>query len=793
MGSMIANLLRFIGFAPSASSRPQKTRPFPNPVRLAELTPLFNGKPIPRYPDKGLALPAATPALLMESQAELADDLRRTIGLTVEEFDRLLAPVLLRYAAFVGLLPASQAEHHAGPGGLLRHGIEVATFTAKYCNGVGFANDVDSSLRRHHKPRWVMAAVYAGLMHDIAKPMVDVGAISPDGQQKWNPHGGSLFDWLTTKQLPAYYIYWVPGPRSMRHNSSTLGLSVALDCIGKELLRWMGDYNCCHIIEAMCEVLSGSTANVDHKNPIRKIVSFCDAESCRFDAARMSNQISTDGNAQQRLAARFVRLLQDVIKDSPKPANTPGALAFQTTLGTFTSAKAMDALSKKIISEGHAGIPSDPWVIVDYLAEGGVVEVYTDGHVTTKQWKLDVDVAGATTRIELIKVTAPHFLFGSIEPPPPIPARLHQPAMPGPAPVSSAPANVASPENAPQEDASQRAQAAPAPAPAPAPASMPGADPSAPATAAEREVVDRRARLEEMERGSVKTRGEVLPASFEGAQAWLQEKGVAGAILNLIATRANRGDSVSWGRDLLNHEGRVFLAVPGAFGDIGTSAESAVGSLVSGCVVDVNFPGADRANAVPFTLELNGQTVIALTEDVGEVVARISPPRAAVEVAHPGSKAPKPKGRPERPSGPWTRPAPPPRWEIDRSRIPEKPTTPLVRDEPLSRAFAYWAKIAFWAHMNAQYTDFAALTKDMLRACALGFARDEDVPNWAVIKTLTSNICGPALLILRGTDITTPARAGDIYLNPKFHIDDCFLNPPEKGSAGKPEEHEHAA
>jgi conjugal transfer pilus assembly protein TraI len=35
---------------------------------------------------------------------------------------------MLRLAAFVHLLPASQAHHHRGAGGMLRHSLEVALF-----------------------------------------------------------------------------------------------------------------------------------------------------------------------------------------------------------------------------------------------------------------------------------------------------------------------------------------------------------------------------------------------------------------------------------------------------------------------------------------------------------------------------------------------------------------------------------------------------------------------------------------------------------------------------------------
>ncbi|MEA1053921.1 TraI domain-containing protein, partial [Lamprobacter modestohalophilus] len=52
-----------------------------------------------------------------------------------------IEPVICRYAAFVHLLPASEAHHHCGSGGLLRHGLEVAFRATMLSQGVLVARD----------------------------------------------------------------------------------------------------------------------------------------------------------------------------------------------------------------------------------------------------------------------------------------------------------------------------------------------------------------------------------------------------------------------------------------------------------------------------------------------------------------------------------------------------------------------------------------------------------------------------------------------------------------------------
>jgi len=66
-------------------------------------------------------------------------------------------------------------------------------------------------------PRWRMCALLGGMIHDMGKPIIDVGAIDESGKHMWNPHAGSLWDWLQEHQLSRYYIHWRSGARHKRH------------------------------------------------------------------------------------------------------------------------------------------------------------------------------------------------------------------------------------------------------------------------------------------------------------------------------------------------------------------------------------------------------------------------------------------------------------------------------------------------------------------------------------------------------------------------------------------------
>src|SRR5207245_4198258 len=88
---------------------------------------------------------------------------------------RALAERLLeRFAVTVGDLPASAAHHHAEPGGLYKHSLEVALkaleeFEGNIAMELRSDGSVDSFRSSHNRPRWQYATFIAALCHDLGK------------------------------------------------------------------------------------------------------------------------------------------------------------------------------------------------------------------------------------------------------------------------------------------------------------------------------------------------------------------------------------------------------------------------------------------------------------------------------------------------------------------------------------------------------------------------------------------------------------------------------------------------
>ena len=125
----------------------------------------------------------------------LVELIRQRMGFTPENFERDVRPLLAAFAEFVQLLPASESHHHAQPGGLLVHLLEVAAHALHFRDAYKLPLGVAPEEQTRLAARYTYAVLVAGLLHDIGKPVTDVvvqlqGA---SGESKpWVPLGLSL-------------------------------------------------------------------------------------------------------------------------------------------------------------------------------------------------------------------------------------------------------------------------------------------------------------------------------------------------------------------------------------------------------------------------------------------------------------------------------------------------------------------------------------------------------------------------------------------------------------------------
>lgn len=378
--------------------------------------PYHEGEPVPRWPEHGAAIIAATPEQLLETQAATIKRIREFCPLRAGEFDQLLMPAFLRYISWVHLLPASESHHHYGPGGLLAHGFEAAMHAARIADGKPVGTELTPTGRIQYRPRWKVAAMLGALCHDLGKPLADCGATDTARTMTWPPHAGSLYAWLQANQISHYRIYWRSGPRHERHKP--LGTSIIREILGPELLAWLSDEPTQDVVNLMMvSIANGKIAN----NLMSVVISLADGLSVEADLKRLVERTRATGQGGGQSAAALVAAeIKRLLETNSISINRPGAALWVTTVGVFGLYPAfIEQLMGGLVRKNISGLPANPLDIADLLISTGFAEASPNeevgGKATSPTWDLSVDMVDAKSGQVLARPALRALKFASWE------------------------------------------------------------------------------------------------------------------------------------------------------------------------------------------------------------------------------------------------------------------------------------------------------------------------------------------------------------------------------------------
>ena len=225
-----------------------------NPTLRYEAGGLSTMGDVPRYPPFTEGLPAASPEQLLETQSKLIRQLQHELEMNDREFNELIRPLLISFAGFVHLLPASKAHHHRGAGGLFRHSLEVALWATRSFQGKLIDGFESGERRKVLQPRWRLAVMVAGLCHDLGKPAYDVVVTDHSGRKTWDVYTHLLHDWLLEMDLDRYFIRWRRNREHKAHERFSHLLTMRV--IPPAVLSYLNDADP-RIIANMQEVIAG--------------------------------------------------------------------------------------------------------------------------------------------------------------------------------------------------------------------------------------------------------------------------------------------------------------------------------------------------------------------------------------------------------------------------------------------------------------------------------------------------------------------------------------------------------
>lgn len=384
----------------------------------------FEDDDIPRYPPFAKGLPSANLDKVLATQNLLIERIRTSLGFTREEHEHLILPVIRRYASFVHLLPASEAHHHRGAGGLFRHGLEVAFWAAQGSESVLFSMAGSPRERRNNEPRWRLASCFAGMLHDVGKPLSDVSVTDKEGSHEWNPYSSTLYQWATDNEIERYFLRWRDN-RHKRHEQFSL---LAIErIIPHDVLQYLSQGGPV-ILEAMLEAIAGTGTT----QPITRLMLKADQESVARDLKQ--SRMEVDEFAYGVPVERYVfDAIRRLVTSGKWKTNEPGEKVWHVHQGVFIVWRNLGDLYDLIQRDNIPGIPRDPDTLADILIERGFALTNTqmteDGESAHyRYWELcpesiQPDETDEGVKLMALRLESPELVFTS-EPPPPVPAKL---------------------------------------------------------------------------------------------------------------------------------------------------------------------------------------------------------------------------------------------------------------------------------------------------------------------------------------------------------------------------------
>lgn len=354
---------------------------------------------------KGLTRPESAASLLATPRRQkLLEHIWQRTSLSRRQFATLYLAPLERYAELVQQFPASESHHHAYPGGMLDHGLEIVAYALKLRQSYLLPAGVTPEAQAAQAEAWTAGTAYAALLHDIGKIAVDLHVEHADGSV-WHPWHGPL-------RKPYRFRY--RKEREYRLHSAATGLLYAR-LLDRDIFDWLSGYP--DLWAALLYVLAGQ---YEHAGTLGELVVQADQASVAQElGGDPSKALAAPKHALQRKLLDGLRyLLKEEFKlNQAGPAD--GWLT-QDTLW-LVSKTVSDKLRAHLLSQGIDGIPASNTAVFNVLQDHGIVQPTPDGKAI---WKATVTSdAGWSHAFTFLKLS-PAMIWDTADRPAPFAGRV---------------------------------------------------------------------------------------------------------------------------------------------------------------------------------------------------------------------------------------------------------------------------------------------------------------------------------------------------------------------------------
>lgn len=354
---------------------------------------------------KGLTRPESAASLLATPRRQkLLEHIWQRTSLSRRQFATLYLAPLERYAELVQQFPASENHHHAYPGGMLDHGLEIVAYALKLRQSYLLPAGVTPEAQAAQAEAWTAGTAYAALLHDIGKIAVDLHVEHADGSV-WHPWHGPL-------RKPYRFRY--RKEREYRLHSAATGLLYAR-LLDRDIFDWLSGYP--DLWAALLYVLAGQ---YEHAGTLGELVVQADQASVAQElGGDPSKALAAPKHALQRKLLDGLRyLLKEEFKlNQAGPAD--GWLT-QDTLW-LVSKTVSDKLRAHLLSQGIDGIPASNTAVFNVLQDHGIVQPTPDSKAI---WKATVTSdAGWSHAFTFLKLS-PAMIWDTADRPAPFAGRV---------------------------------------------------------------------------------------------------------------------------------------------------------------------------------------------------------------------------------------------------------------------------------------------------------------------------------------------------------------------------------
>ena len=301
--------------------------------------------------------------------------IRRKVAIDPQRFEAMYGKPIARYCEVVQLLPASQAHHHAYPGGLIVHTLSVIEYAINERQKYTLPLASEPEVIEAQKNLWTYAVFVAALLHDIGKAVTMAWYIDAAQDKIRNPAAGTLLQQgckhYTLKFRPTQYY-------KLHERLGLLYLSQLLDSTSLDYLT--------RDLDIFAEVLGYVSADRASWGSIGAIVSTADQMSVADDlriASQTGRPRQFAGAELENFGERLLKAFRLLIEERRLAANRPGAILYLSDDQRYVYAVAKtiaEKLREKMQALGATDVPADNTRIFDELQQHGLIEATATGH-----------------------------------------------------------------------------------------------------------------------------------------------------------------------------------------------------------------------------------------------------------------------------------------------------------------------------------------------------------------------------------------------------------------------------